>query len=88
MDIKSAYLYGKLSDEEIVYMRPPPQISLPGLKPGQVLRLKVALYGLKQAGRRWYNVYSSTMLVIGLKRSEHDHAVFFRQHGNEIVSET
>lgn len=61
MDIKSAYLYGKLTEGEVVYMRPPSDITLPGLKPGQVLRLIVTLYGLKQAGRRWYNVYHSAM---------------------------
>ena len=53
MDVKSAYLYGKLDDNERIYMKAPPGIDI-GVKPGQVLRLKLALYGLKQAGRRWY----------------------------------
>lgn len=49
MDIKSAYLYGKLDDNEVIYMKAPPGVNI-GVKQGQVLRLKLALYGLKQAG--------------------------------------
>jgi hypothetical protein len=54
IDIKSAYLYGKLNDDEEIYINPPPSIDVPGVKPGQVLRLRLALYGLKQAGCHWY----------------------------------
>ena len=50
MDVKSAYLYGKLDDSEKIYMKPPTGIEIPGIKPGQVLRLRLVLYGLKQAG--------------------------------------
>jgi hypothetical protein len=79
MDVKSAYLYGKLDEHEQIYMNPPPGITLPGIKPGQVLLLLLALYGLKQAGRRWYKVLWSIMSDMGLKRSEFDHAVFYRR---------
>ena len=50
IDIKSAYLYGKLKNDEIIYIRVPPGDLLPDVKPGQVLKLQKALYGLKQAG--------------------------------------
>ena len=53
MDVKSAYLYGKLDNNENIYMKAPPGIDI-GVKGGQVLKLKLALYGLKQAGRQWY----------------------------------
>ena len=36
MDVKSAYLYGKLDDNERIYMKAPPGIDI-GVKPGQVL---------------------------------------------------
>ena len=49
MDVKSAYLYGKLDDNERIFMKAPPGIDI-GVKPGQTLRLKLALYRLKQAG--------------------------------------
>jgi hypothetical protein len=54
IDIKSAYLYGKLNNDEEIYINPPPGIDVPGVKPRQVLHLRLALYGLKQAGRCWY----------------------------------
>ena len=53
MDVKSAYLYGKLDDNERIYMKAPPGIDI-GVKPGQVLWLKLTLYGLKQASQQWY----------------------------------
>lgn len=85
-DIRSAFLYGRLKDDETIYMKPPPGVELKGLKPGQVLRLKVALYGLKQAGRRWALVLRSIMADAGLQHSEHDHAVFYRHlDGGGIV---
>ena len=77
-DIRSAFLYGRLKDDEIIFMRPPQGVELVGLKPGQVLRLKVAIYVLKQAGRRWALVLRAIMDDAGLTHSEHDHAVFYR----------
>jgi hypothetical protein len=50
MDVKSAYLYRKLSDGETVYMRPPTHVQLTGLKPGQVLKLRVAKVRLIEKG--------------------------------------
>ena len=85
-DIKSAFLYGRLKDGEVIYMRPPPGVILKGLKPGQILRLKVALYGLKQAGRRWALVLREIIVDIGLTRSEHDHAVFYRHLPAEHIA--
>ena len=77
VDVKSAYLYGELNDDEVIYMKPPPgKIKI--CKDGYVLRLLKALYGLKQSGRRWYQVLWKILGDIGLTRSEHDHAVFFR----------
>ncbi len=51
IDIKSAYLYGKLNPDEKVYLAPPKIVTIPGIKPNQVLKLNVTIYGLKQAGR-------------------------------------
>ena len=46
MDVKSAYLNGKLKEE--IYMEPPPGFDIPD---GMVLRLVKAVYGTKQGGR-------------------------------------
>jgi len=46
MDVKSAFLNGKLSEE--VYVAQPPRFSDPKF-PNHVFRLEKALYGLKHA---------------------------------------
>ena len=84
MDVKSAYLYGKLDDNERIFMKAPPGIDI-GVKPGQALRLKLALYGLKQAGRHWYLRFREIMTKLGFKRSDFDHAVFHRTDPFSII---
>ena len=37
IDIRSAYLYGKLKDDEVIYMSPPPGYKIEGMKEGQVI---------------------------------------------------
>ena len=78
VDVKSAYLYGELNDDEVIYMKPPPG-DIQICNDDQVLQLLKALYGLRQSGRRWYQVLRKVLTDIGLTRSEHDHAVFFRR---------
>ena len=84
MDFKSTYLYGKLDNNEQIYMKAPPGINI-GVKQGQCLRLKLALYGLKQAGRRWYLRFREIMTQLGFKRSDFDHAVFYRTNPFFII---
>jgi len=48
IDVVSAYLYGLLDKGEDIYMKPPPNVTIPGLDNRQVLKLLVAIYGLKQ----------------------------------------
>ena len=77
MDVKSAYLYGKLDSNENIYMKPPTGVEVKEVKPGQVLQLKRVLYGLKQAGRRWYLRFCEIMKQVGLTRSKFDHTIFY-----------
>ena len=51
IDVKSAYLYGKLDEE--IYMRQPEGFKARGME-NKVLRLQRALYSLKQAGLAWW----------------------------------
>ena len=85
IDIKSAYLYGKLNSDEVIYVRPPPGNLLPSLKPGQVLLLNKALYGLKQAGCRWYQTLCGILTSLRLDKSEQDNAVFYRRSEGQLV---
>ena len=85
IDIKSAYLYGELKNDEIIYVRAPPGDLLPDVKPGQVLKLQKALYGLKQAGRHWYKTLTDILMKLGLTRSEYDNAVFLAKDKTRTV---
>ncbi|GJW28896.1 putative ribonuclease H-like domain-containing protein [Tanacetum coccineum] len=61
MDVKSAFLYGNITEE--VYVKQPPGFEDPA-HPNKVYRVVKALYGLHQAPRAWYyvedNIFGST----------------------------
>jgi hypothetical protein len=62
VDVKTAYLYGKLDKE--IYMTQPEGFKLPGQE-GKVWRLRCALYGLKQAGLSWWKELTTSMTELG-----------------------
>jgi len=92
-DFNSAYLNSVLSDDEVIYLEQPPQISSDRSRGGgggghnvswinprkQVLRLHKALYGLKQGARSWYESLKTAMEQIGFKCTETDHGVFVKR---------
>ena len=53
LDVRNAYLYGKLDEE--IYMEQPEGFVVPG-ENHKVIKLLRALYGLKQAGLAWWRV--------------------------------
>ena len=73
MDVKSAYLNGKLT--ETIYMEQPPGYIMPGQE-RKVCKLNVGLYGLRQAGNVWYGTLCEAMEREGFVRSRADLAVF------------
>ena len=85
VDVKSTYLYGELNEDEVIYMKPPPG-DIKVCKDGYVLQLLKALYGLKQSRRQWYQVLRKILEGIGLVRSEHDHAVFFKHQEGTLIT--
>ncbi|GJY80317.1 putative ribonuclease H-like domain-containing protein [Tanacetum coccineum] len=71
MDVKSAFLYGKIDEE--VYVSQPPGFIDPKY-PKKVYKVVKALYGLHQAPRAWYATLSTFLLneLERLKRQEKD----------------
>ena len=84
IDVRSAYLYGRMKPGEDIYMRPPEGVTLRGRKPEQVLKLEACLYGLKQAGRRWYDTLMEILIKLGFVRSSYDHGVFYKRFQNQL----
>jgi hypothetical protein len=73
LDVKTAFLYGKL--DEVIFMDQPEGFVLKG-KGSKVLRLRRALYGLKQAALSWWKELEAFMQTIGFKRTSSDAGIF------------
>ncbi|GJU26472.1 putative ribonuclease H-like domain-containing protein [Tanacetum coccineum] len=67
MDVKSAFLYGKIEEE--VYVCQPPGFEDPEF-PDRVYKVEKALYGLHQAPRAWYETLSTYLLDNGFQRDD------------------
>ncbi|GKD53917.1 retrovirus-related pol polyprotein from transposon TNT 1-94, partial [Tanacetum coccineum] len=67
MDVKSAFLCGKIEKE--VYVRQPPGFEDPNF-PNRVYKVEKALYGLHQAPRAWYETFSTYLLDNGFQRGK------------------
>jgi hypothetical protein len=61
MDVKSAFLNGKLGEE--VYVAQPPGYVAAG-EETRVLKLQKALYGLRQAPRAWYATLDESLTSV------------------------
>ena len=73
LDVKSAYLYGKLNEE--IYMEQPKGFKVPG-KEFKVLQLLCILYSLKQAGLAWWNKLNESMPELGFERLKSEPGIF------------
>ncbi|KAJ0947184.1 putative RNA-directed DNA polymerase [Helianthus annuus] len=82
MDIKCAFLYGKIQEE--VYVCQPPGFEDP-FNPNHVYKLNKALYGLKQAPRAWYETLSTFLLSIGFTRGKIDKTLFLKWRGKDLM---
>ncbi|GJW80026.1 uncharacterized mitochondrial protein-like protein [Tanacetum coccineum] len=82
MDVKSAFLYGKIKKE--VYVCQPP-----GFEdlyfPDRVYKVEKALYGLHQAPRAWYETFSTYMLDNRFQRGKIDKTLFIKRHKGDIL---
>ena len=74
LDVKSAFLYGKIDKE--IYMQPPP-----GYEHIGPVILNRSLYGLRQAPKIWYDTLISEFHALGFTETVSDSCVF--KHATE-----
>ncbi|KAJ9538188.1 hypothetical protein OSB04_030921 [Centaurea solstitialis] len=82
MDIKNAFLNGKLNEE--VYVAQPPGFVDPKF-PDHVYKLNKALYGLKQAPHAWYDTLSTFLLSKDFVRGKIDSTLFLKKYLKHIL---
>ncbi|GKG02669.1 putative ribonuclease H-like domain-containing protein, partial [Tanacetum coccineum] len=67
MDVKSAFLYGKIEEE--VYVCQPPGFEDPDFL-DRVYKVEKALYGLHQAPKAWYETLLTYLLDNGFQKGK------------------
>ncbi|GKD85043.1 putative ribonuclease H-like domain-containing protein [Tanacetum coccineum] len=77
MDVKSAFIYGKIEKE--VYVCQPLGFEDPDF-PDNVYKVEKALYGLHQAPKAWYETLSTYLLDNRFQRGKIDKTLFIRRH--------
>ncbi|GJZ59359.1 retrovirus-related pol polyprotein from transposon TNT 1-94 [Tanacetum coccineum] len=82
MDVKSAFLNGKISEE--VHVQQPPGFESSEF-PNHVCKLDKALYGLKQAPRAWYETLSKFLIQHKFVRGTIDNTLFTYKTKSEVI---
>ncbi|GJT14017.1 uncharacterized mitochondrial protein-like protein [Tanacetum coccineum] len=82
MDVKSAFLYGKIEEE--VYVCQPPGFEDPDF-PDKVYKVEKALYGLHQAPKAWYETFSTYLLDNRFQKGKIDKTLFIKRFKGDIL---
>ncbi|GKC81767.1 retrovirus-related pol polyprotein from transposon TNT 1-94 [Tanacetum coccineum] len=82
MDVKSAFLNGKLKEE--VYVKQPSGFESNEF-PNHVCKLDKALYGLKQALRAWYETLSTFLTEHKFVRGKIDNTLFVYKTQTDVI---
>ncbi|GJS03182.1 retrovirus-related pol polyprotein from transposon TNT 1-94 [Tanacetum coccineum] len=82
MDVKSAFLNGKLSEE--VYVQQPPGFECSEF-PDHVCKLDKALYGLKQAPRAWYETLLTFLTQQKFVKGTIDNTLFTYKTKSDVI---
>nr|GEV70605.1 ribonuclease H-like domain-containing protein [Tanacetum cinerariifolium] len=82
MDVKCAFLYGKIKEE--VYVCQPLEFKDPNFL-DRVYKVKKELYGLHQAPRAWYETLSTYLLDNGFQSGKIDKTLFIKRHKGGIL---
>ncbi|GKG11203.1 putative ribonuclease H-like domain-containing protein, partial [Tanacetum coccineum] len=82
MDVKSAFLYGKIEEE--VYVCQQLRFEDPDF-PDKVYKVEKARYGLHQAPKAWNETLSTYLLDNGFQRGKIDMTLFIRRDKGNIL---
>nr|GEY45130.1 retrovirus-related Pol polyprotein from transposon TNT 1-94 [Tanacetum cinerariifolium] len=82
MDVKSAFLYGKIKEEVYVYQ--PLRFKDPKFY-DKVYKVEKALYGLHQAPRAWYETLSTYLLDNRFHRGQIDKTLLIKRFKSDIL---
>nr|GEV93878.1 ribonuclease H-like domain-containing protein [Tanacetum cinerariifolium] len=82
MDVKSAFLYGKIEEE--VFVCQPPGFEDPDFT-DKVYKVKKALYGLHQDPRACYETLSTYLLDNGFHKGKINKTLFIKRHKGDIL---
>ncbi|GJV11172.1 putative ribonuclease H-like domain-containing protein [Tanacetum coccineum] len=82
MDVKSAFLYGKIEEE--VYVCQPLGFEDPDF-PDRVYKVEKALYGLHQAPKAWYETLSTYLLDNGFLKKGRQLTRPIKRHKDDIL---
>ena len=84
IDIKTAFLYGLLPDNETQYMEQPKDFEEPG-KETWVWQLKWGLYGMKQSGRIWNKTMNEAMISWGFMQLSCESCIYYWHANSGII---
>ncbi|GJS51409.1 zinc finger, CCHC-type containing protein [Tanacetum coccineum] len=84
MDVKTAFLNGKLEEE--VYMNQPQGFIMPGNE-NKVCKLIKSLYGLKQEPKQWHQKFDKVVLSNGCLLNQADKCIYskFDEFGKGVI---
>nr|GEV77065.1 hypothetical protein [Tanacetum cinerariifolium] len=82
MDMKSAFLYGKIEEEVYVYQTL--EFEDPD-HPDKVYKVVKVLYGLHQALRAWHETLAKYLLGNGFHRGKIDQTLFIKRQNEDIL---
>nr|GEZ14706.1 hypothetical protein [Tanacetum cinerariifolium] len=82
IDVKSAFLDGKIEEE--VYVCQPPGFEDPNFL-DKVYKVEKALYGIHQASRAWYKTLSTYLMYNGFHKGQIDKTLFIKIHIDDIL---
>ncbi|GJR71114.1 putative ribonuclease H-like domain-containing protein [Tanacetum coccineum] len=82
INVKSAFLYGKIEEE--VYVCQPLGFEDPEFT-DRIYKVEKALYGLHQAPRAWYETLSTYLLDNGFQRGQIDKTLFIKKVKSDIL---